>query len=55
MQESYFVICFNLDHRRYAIDQGRIFGGSLPRFATETNIGDESLIMFLNFAINIIC
>ena len=25
MQESYFVICFNLDHRRYAIDQGRIF------------------------------
>ena len=24
MQESYFVICFNLDHRRYAIDQGRI-------------------------------
>ena len=24
MQESYFVICFNLDHRRYAIDQARI-------------------------------
>ena len=55
MQESYFVICFNLDHRRYAIDQAIIFGGSLPRLATETNLRDESLIMFFNFAINIIC
>ena len=41
MQESYFVIVFNLDHRRYAIDQGRI----LTRYQTSLIVNINPLFL----------
>ena len=56
MQESYFVICFNLDYRRYAIDQARIHtfykggrGGGRREFERTLAISETFITRNLKF------